>query len=306
MSHEIERLIRMASTGCWFIEPAKAEQIVAAVALRVAAGPRGEPAFPDRQPMALSSDSRSGARLVRVLRLHGTIMPRGNMLSDMSGAVSLDRFSEAFRAVASDPETSAILLDIDSPGGRVEMVQETVAMIRAASRPDRPIVAVANTLAASAAYWIASACDEIVVTPSGYVGSIGVYMMHQEVSERMKREGISASVIFEGARKVETNPFGPLDDAARAALQADVKHNYDQFTSDVAKGRGVPVSVVRADPETAEKHFGGGRAYWASEAVRLGMADRVATLDDTLARLMRPARVSSRRASLERRRLALL
>lgn len=306
MAHELERLIRAAGQGVYFIHPAKAEEIVAMVALRMQAGPRGEPAFPDREVVAMAGEVRGGQKVVRMLRLHGTIIPRGNMMSDMSGAVSLDKFQQAFREAASDSSTSAIVLAIDSPGGNVQFVQETVALIRAARRADRPIIAVADGMACSAAYWIACACDEIVVTPSGEVGSIGVYMQHQDVSGMLKAEGINVTFISEGPRKVEGHPFAPLDDTARAAFQASVKETYDLFTRDVAKARGVPVSVVQADPETAERHFGGGRSYGAAMAVKLGMADRVGTLDDTLARLVKGGRSGPRNAAMERRRLAML
>ena len=308
MSHEIDRIIRAAGRGAWFIEPGKAEEIVAMIALRASAGPRAEPAFPDRQQAALSEDMRAGGRVVRVLRLHGAIVPRGNMMSDMSGAVSLDRFGTVFRQAAADTSVGAIVLDIDSPGGNVAMVPETVSMIRAARSADRPIVAVANTLCCSAAYWIGTAADELVATPSGTVGSIGVYMLHQDLSERMKADGIKATFLSQGPRKVEGNPFEPLDDVARNAILAEVRETYDAFTADVAKSRGVPVSVVRADPETAERHFGGGRSYGAAKAVALGMSDRVATLDETIARLAKGGRsaVGRRAADFERERIALL
>jgi signal peptide peptidase SppA len=308
MPHEIERILRAAGRGAWFIEPGKAEEIVAMLALRAQAGPRGEAAFPHRQQAAISEDMRAGGRVVRVLRLHGAIVPRGNMLSDMSGAVSLDRFGAAFRQAAADSSVGAIVLDIDSPGGNVAMVPETVAMIRAARSADRPIIAVANTLCCSAAYWIGTAADELVATPSATVGSIGVYMLHQDFSERMKLDGIKATFLSQGPRKVEGNPFEPLDDVARAAILSEVRETYDAFTADVAKARGVPAAVVRADPETAERHFGGGRSYGAVRAVALGMADRVATLDDTIARLAKGGRAGAgRRASdIERERIALL
>lgn len=306
MAHELERLIRAAGQGVYFIHPAKAQEIMAMIALRMQAGPRSEPAFPEREAAALSGEVRGGQKVVRVLRLHGAIIPRGNMMSDVSGAASLDKFQQAFRQAASDASTSAIVLAIDSPGGNVQFVQETVALIRSARRADRPIIAVADGLACSAAYWIACACDEIVVTPSGEVGSIGVYMQHQDMSEMLKAEGINVTFISEGPRKTEGHPFGPLDDAALAAFQSSVKETYDAFTRDVAKARGVPVSVVQADPETAEKHFGGGRSYGAAKAVKLGMADRVATLDETLARLVKGGRNGPRNAAIERRRLAML
>lgn len=182
-------------------------------------------------------------------------------------------------------------------------------MIRAARREDRPIVAVANTCACSAAYWIASAADEIVVSPSAQVGSIGVFTIHQDISEALAAEGVRMTLIRSGPRKAETHPFGPLEPEAAAALQARVSETYADFVSAVAANRGVPESVVRADPESGEAHFGGGRAYNAREAVRLGMADRVESLSETLARLTAPASAAlaaGRSAAARRRRMALL
>ena len=301
MSHEIERVLRAAGQGVWFIEPRKAEQIVALLALRS----QQSPAAWDGDASSKSAagqvvEGKTGP--VHVLRLHGTVMPRANLMTEMSGACAMSRFQTEFRQAADDPNAAAIVIEIDSPGGLVDQVPETAAMIYGARRANRPIIAVANTLAASAAYWLAAACDEIVVTPSGMVGSIGVYLMHDDMSAYLEAEGINRTFISEGPRKVEGNPFQPLDDEARAALQAEVRYTYGLFTSDVAKFRGVPASVVRADPESSDKHFGGGRIYHAKEAVRLGMADRIATFQDTVMRAASGRR--SRRADLAGYRLS--
>lgn len=301
MAHEIDRVLRAFSSEVWLIEPAKAEQIVAMLEFRAFSGPRAEPYRNEPAPAAAVSETRGR---VGVISLYGTIVPRAESVQDVSQtAAKLTEFQRVFRTMAADPNVSAIVLDVDSPGGSVALVPETAAMIRAASKPERPIVAVANSLAASAAYWIASAADELVVTPSGMVGSIGVYTVHQDLSEQLTQRGVRMTMISAGPRKVEGNPFEPLGAEARAALEERVVSAYQMFTADVAKHRGVPVSVVRADPEKAERHFGGGRSYGAARAVELGMADRVATLDDTIARL---SRGSGRRASTERRRMALI
>lgn len=301
MPHEIDRILSAAASRPWFIEPRKAQEIVNLLALRAENSPR---AWDGERPQPQAAEVVEGRRgNVHVVKLHGTIMPRATMMADMSGAASLDRFQRAFRTAAQDDSAAAIVIEVDSGGGLIDQVPETAEMIHAARRADRPIIAVANTMAASAAYWIAAAADEIVVTPSGLVGSIGVYMVHDDMSAALEEAGIARTFIFEGARKVEANPFAPLNDAARGALQAEVRYSYNLFTSDVARFRNVPVAVVRADPESAERHFGGGRVYHAREAVRLGMADRIATFDDTLMRAASGRR--SRRASLARRRLAL-
>jgi len=306
MPHEIRRVLRAFATRPWFIEPRKAAEIVAMLQLRASLGPRteryrAEPA--GREPL-----SQTAAGSIAVLKLYGTIVPRMERLEDVSQtAASLVEFGTAFDAAAANPNTRAIVLDVDSPGGTVDLVPETAARIRGAKREDRPIVAVANTIAASAAYWIASAADELVVTPSGEVGSIGVYTVHEDVSEMVKAMGVNVTFIAEGPRKVEGNPFEPLTPEARNALAGVVRYYYDMFVKDVAKARGVSTAVVRADPEKTDKHMGGGRVYPAQMAVDLGMADRVETLDEVIERLQAGGGYRrKRKADAGRRRLALI
>lgn len=303
MPHEIDRILGAASASLWMIEPEKAVEIANVLALRAASQPiewSGEPnqASYTSQPVATKGGN------IHVLKLHGTIMPRADFMTQMSGGVSLESFGKAFQAAADDPNGAAIVLDGNTPGGMVDLVPETANMIYKARREGRPIVAVANTMIASAGYYLAAAADEIVVSPSANIGSIGVYTMHDDLSGRLAEMGIDRTVISRGERKTERLPYGPLSAEAKAAIKANVSVSYDMFTSDVAKFRGVSVSTVRADPENAEEHFGGGRMYHAKEAVRLGMADRVATFDETLQRLSGGRR--KRSARTERARLSLL
>ncbi|MBB4520490.1 UNVERIFIED_ORG: signal peptide peptidase SppA [Rhizobium sophorae] len=301
MAHEIRRVLRAFAAQPWFMDPRKAEQIVAMLELRAASGPRSEPYR--KNSAAVREQVRTTKGTAAVFNLFGPIMPRAEALEDVSQqAALLVPFQKAFTESASDPTLAGMVINIDSPGGWMDLVPETAAMIRKARRPDRPIVAVANTLAASAAYWIASAADELIVTPSGEVGSIGVYVVHQDISERLAAEGIRMQFFAEGPRKTEINPFEPMSQEAGTALQARVRYGYDLFVADVAKGRRVSESVVRADPEKSDKHFGGGRVYGAKEAVRLGMADRVATLDETITRLIGGGARQSARAAAERSR----
>lgn len=141
-------------------------------------------------------------------------------------------------------------------------------------------MAIANHLAASAAYWIGSAADELVVTPSGEVGAIGVFAAHEDISKSLEMEGIAISLISAGKYKTEGNPYEPLSDEARAAIQAEVDGYYDMFVKAVARNRGVKPADVRGG-------FGEGRVVRAQQAVSLGMADRIATLDETIERLQR-------------------
>jgi signal peptide peptidase SppA len=303
MPRKIDRLLSSYGQRPWLIEESKGNQILDFLEICCTSGMMAAAIDGRERP----TPSRAGS--LAILPLFGTLVPRGDLLSDSSGATSLSRWSAKFRELAGNPDVSAIMLEIDSPGGQVDMVSETAAIIREARRADRPIVAMANNMAASAAYWIASAADEIVATPSAEVGSIGVFNVHQDISERLAKEGVRMTITRAGPRKAEVNPFEPLTDEAKAYLAERVTRAYDRFTADVALNRGVAVSVVRADPLEAAAHFGGGRSLYAEDGLRLGLIDRIERIDQTISRLSgtrsTPARRSRRQARLARRRLAL-
>jgi signal peptide peptidase SppA len=171
---------------------------------------------------------------------------------------------------------SAVVIDVDSPGGMTDLLPELAADMRDA-RGTKPVLAVADTMMASAAYWIGAQADEVAVTPSGLAGSIGVFATHQDLSEAHASAGVKTTLVSAGKYKTEGNPFEPLGDEARAHLQELVDDAYRQFTADVAKGRRVTVDTVRGG-------FGEGRVLPAGAAVKAGLADRVATLEQTIGR----------------------
>jgi signal peptide peptidase SppA len=161
-------------------------------------------------------------------------------------------------------------------------------------------VAYVGALAASAGYWLAAQADEIISTPSGTAGSIGVYSAHQDMSKALEAEGIDVTLISAGKYKVEGSPFAPLSDEAKAFMQARVDEAYSQFLKDVARGRGVSVADVR-------NGYGEGRALSAKDAKAAGLIDTIATFDETLSGLTGRKQASGMRAeSLEETMSALL
>lgn len=171
--------------------------------------------------------------------------------------------------------TPTIVLDVDSPGGSVFGTAELGDKIAAASKAKRTI-AVANSTAASGAYWIASQAGELVVTPSGMVGSVGVYMMHVDRSEEMRQRGRAVSFVASTPEKTAANEFGPLDDVGRSEFERIVQGFYRSFLSAVARGRKTTVVAV-------QENFGKGGMLLAGPARSAGMVDRVATLEQVLA-----------------------
>jgi len=220
--------------------------------------------------------AKNGA--IAILPLYGVLAQRMNMMTQVSGGTSTDLFGRAFKEAVRESSISAIILDVDSPGGSVFGVDELASEIRAA-KGIKPVIAVANSMAASAAYWIASQADELVVTPGGLVGSIGVLSGHEDISKAKELAGIKTTLVSAGRFKVEDSPLAPLSDVARAALQATVDQYYNTFVQAVALGR-------KVSPAAVKNGFGEGRLVTADDALAQGMVDTIGTLDQTIARLM--------------------
>lgn len=266
------RLIAEATRTPWALLPEK----LAVIQELLSDKARGV-VYSDEEIQARISDrraekiaSRHGS--VAVLPIVGTILHRASGVEEASGAVSVQGLTRHLRGLVADDGVKAIVLDIDSPGGSVSGVEELAREIHAAQQT-KPVIAVANSMAASAAYWLASQASEVVVTPSGSVGSIGVYAMHVDISVALEQEGIAVSFIHAGKHKVEGNPYQPLDDEARGEMQAKVDDYYTMFVDAVKRGR----------PAVSEDVMQG-RMYTAQQAVKVKLADRVATLDETIAR----------------------
>lgn len=232
---------------------------------------------------------------IMVLPLQDVISHRANLLDDFSGGTSVENFSKQFMGAINNQDIKVIILDVNSPGGAVSGVPELSKMIFDA-RDKKSIIAQVDADAFSAAYWIATAAQEIVVTPSGEVGSVGVYTMHEDLSKYYEEAGIKETFISAGQFKVEGNPFEPLSEEARAAIQTRVDDYYSMFIADVARNRGVSKAEV-------EKNFGQGRVVGAQDAISLKMADRIGTMQDTLARFganMYPSSTRNKSQPVER------
>jgi signal peptide peptidase SppA len=245
------------------------------------------------EPVAASNFERIGGQMMAsaaVIPIHGVITQRFDFWSWLFGGTSLDLLRNALREVVADPAVGAVIFDIDSPGGSVDGLAEFSKELRTLRGGTKPIVSVVDPLAASAAYWIGCQVDELVVTPSGEVGSIGVYAAHEDDSVALEMMGVKITLISAGPYKTEGNPFEPLGDEAEAAIQEQVDTFYAMFLSDVALGRGANVNAVAAS-------YGEGRTMLAKKALQAGMVDRIDTLENTALRLGRSAKPGRRSAA---------
>ena len=167
------------------------------------------------------------------------------------------------------------------------------------SKKRKPIIAAVNATAASAALWLISGASEIVVTPSGEVGSIGVWSAHVDLSKALEAAGEKVTLIAAGKYKVEQSPYAPLSAGAKADMQKEVDRLHLMFLSDMATGRRTTASRVRSE-------FGQGRMLSPQEAVKVGLADRVATLETVLAELSRASSPGHAAWALRNNRIARL
>lgn len=212
---------------------------------------------------------------VAVIPIHGTLVRRTVGLEAESGLTSYAELAAQLDAALAAPEVAAILLDIDSPGGESGGVFDLADRIRAATRI-KPVWAVANDMAFSAAYALASAASKVFVSRTGGVGSIGVIAMHVDQSERDAQAGLRYTAVFAGERKNDLNPHEPISGEAHAHLQAEVSRIYGLFVETVARNRGIEPSTVR-DTEAG--------LFFGQAAVAIGLADAIGTFDDALAQL---------------------
>jgi capsid assembly protease len=293
----LSHVVQLATTTPWAILPEKLAVLTELLQLR-AAGERLTPeAIEERLAAERGPSAREAAASapgqIAVIPIIGTLVPRVGAIAKSSGVRSTSDIVNDVRAAVEDENVRAVVLDIDSPGGVTTGIPEAADDILAL-RGTKPIVAVANDLMASAAYWLGSAADEIVATPTAFVGSIGVYMMHVDVSRAMANDGIDVTMVKAGKFKADTNPYQPLSAEAQARLQGSVDEMYDLFVDAVARQRGAKTAHVRAQ-------YGEGATLTAQRAKAAGMIDRIESMRATLQRLSSASPPARNRSSGGRR-----
>lgn len=214
---------------------------------------------------------------IAVISVFGTLVRRTVGLEAQSGLTSYIALEEQLHAAMNDNSIKGILLDVDSPGGESGGVFDFADKVYAASRI-KPIYAVVNEDAFSAAYVIAAAAQRIYIPRTGGAGSIGVIAVHLDESKAEAEAGLTYTAIYAGARKNDLSPHEPLSDPARARLQAEVDRIYKIFSRTVSRFRGLDEEFV-ASTEAA--------LYFGENAIRAGLADQIGTFDDALNALAR-------------------
>jgi signal peptide peptidase SppA len=267
----------------WALEPRYLETM-AGVLQRWATGGGASPeVMADVQAAQAARAARGKANSsigggIAVLPLYGVVSQRASLIDEIcDGGTSTEKFTRAFREAMADEAVGGILIDIDSPGGSVFGVADLYDEIMSA-RGVKPVYGFVNSLCASAAYWIGSACSQLIAVKGSMTGSIGVYTQHFDWSKAMEMAGVSQEFISAGKYKVEGNQYGPLTDEGRAFTQSQIDAYYAAFTQAVSKGRGVAIAQVRDG-------MGQGRCLLPADAQAANMIDAVDTFDGAIKRL---------------------
>jgi signal peptide peptidase SppA len=260
----------------WAMLPGKLEEIAAFIDSRLAG---------EKIDFAAAARGKSGNRAeqryqvqdgVAVIPVYGVLDKRMNLMMEMSGGTSTQLLARDIGQALADPEVQALVLDIESPGGAVDGTMDVADQIFAARGNGKPIVAYANGLMASAAYWIGSAASMVIANETAQVGSIGVAMMHVDRSARDAQMGLKRTAIYAGKYKRLASDEKPLSESGQEYLQSMVDDYYQIFLVAVARNRGM-------EPDTAHGRIADGRLFIGKKARTAGLVDKIGTFADALA-----------------------
>lgn len=273
------------------IHPRKAEMAMAALADRLGIG-RIRGMAPETviiasdmasKPMASMAGPQPSPEVgydivqgVACIEISGTLVQKRGSLRPYSGMTGYDGIRYNVLAAVDDPSVRAIALMISSYGGEVSGLFDLADTI-AAARTMKPVWAILDEDACSAAYALACAASRVTIPRTGIAGSIGVIVIHCDISRALDEEGLTVTMIHRGARKTDGYPSIPLAPEAAAAIQADVDRIGVMFEDTVARNRGLTPDAVRGLQAAT---------FMGEEAVRVRLADAVMPPDVAFATLL--------------------
>lgn len=232
----------------------------------------------ERVPTAAPAPDAASAGTIGVINISGGLVNRPMPGASGPGPANYATIRDQFDELLNDDSVTSIVLRIESPGGMASGCFDLTDHIFQA-RGKKPIHALIDDYAFSAAFAIAAACDEIWVSRTGGVGSVGVCGFHQDWSEGNKMMGLKVTAVYAGAHKIDFSPDFPLSDSAKSLWQEMIDDDYVMFVQSIARYRGLDEEFVRATEA---------RLYFGPKAVTSGMATKLGTWDDLVASLGAP------------------
>ncbi len=264
----------------------KLEVILGVVARKLAGDTLATP-----PPANVDAGMTGGLQIVEgiaVLPVLGTLVRRSSYIGAASGLTSYHDIEAMAEAAFADPMVKAVLLEIDSSGGEAGGVFDLAQRLRTlAQTSGKPLWAIADEAALSAAYAIACAADRLWLTRTAEVGSIGVVAVHVDESVADAKAGLNYTFLHAGAHKVDGHPHAPLPAPVAADIQSDIEQLHDQFLALVAGFRRLTPDVVRATEA---------RVYRGEAAIQAGLADQLGTTREALTALQHQLALSAGRS----------
>ncbi|MEP3297582.1 MAG: S49 family peptidase [Pseudoruegeria sp.] len=239
--------------------------------------------LPTDQSQASAEDNRFAiARGVAVVRVAGILTPNMKAFERWFGWATYFGLAEVMGTLSSEADVRAIVLEIDSPGGLVVGL-EAAAQAVAAAAQIKPVHAIVNPLAASAAYWIASQASEISLTPGALVGSIGTAMQ----AAAPVGPGMSGVQLFDLASShARAKRPDPTTETGRAELQRSLDESEAKFHAAVASGRGIDPIELKAILSVTGDPVDGGATFSGTDAITRRLVDRQETAQEFMARIV--------------------
>ena len=191
------------------------------------------------------------------------------------GVIAGDDTAELIRKARLDKDIKALVLRIDSPGGSVTASEKIYRELVAFKRTKRPVVISMGDLAASGGYYISAPADEIWASPATITGSIGIFGLFPTAPRTFEKLGIGVDGVGTTPLSGELRIDRPIGPAASMLLQSTIEHGYEEFLARVALGR----KKTRDDIDKIAQ----GRVWTGRDALRLGLVDKLGSLDEAVA-----------------------
>ena len=210
-----------------------------------------------------------------VMDVSGSLIARSNWLTRIFGMTGYDEIQAAAVSATQEPGIEHLLMDIDSPGGRVNGLAEATDVLKEIDAKIMPVSAFSSGSMHSAAMWLGSAAREIHGTEMASFGSIGVIATHMEYSKEMEEQGVKATVFAAGKYKKIGNPFEPLSASDKEYIQAQLDTAYGFFINAISDNRGLSEKHVR-------EKAADGRTFYAQDAREVGLIDQLSSFTDVV------------------------
>ncbi|EFQ6907302.1 S49 family peptidase [Escherichia coli] len=286
MRRNLSHIAAMAFNEPLLLEPAYARVFFCALGKEIGAGSLAVPQQAvqldaDGMQLAVTDYMAGGQRPAKsyqvkngiaILPVSGTLVHKLGTLRPYSGMTGYDGLTARLQMAVNDPDVRGILLDIDSPGGQAAGAFDCADMIYRL-REQKPVWALCNDMACSAAMLLAAACTRRLVTQTAKIGSIGVMMAHTSYEKQLAQEGVDITLIYSGQHKVDGNSIQALPAGVRADFQRRIDEARRMFVDKVARYTGLSSEAVM-NTEAA--------VYDGQAGIDAGLADQLINAADAV------------------------